>query len=160
MKVPGGGFDQCYNAQAVVAANMVQASNDNSQLEPMLARHADAGYFSAANVAACDAAGIAALIAMGRQPHHCTPAECFAPAPPAPENPTPVAAEAHWLKTPEGKKLYALCKQTPEPVFGIIKSVLGFRQFLLRGLAQVRGEWSPVTMAWNLKRIFVLSHPG
>ena len=99
MKVPGGGFDQCYNAQAVVAANMVQASNDNSQLEPMLARHADAGYFSAANVAACDAA----LIAMGRQPHHCTPAECFAPAPPAPENPTPVAAMVHWLKTPEGK---------------------------------------------------------
>ena len=67
---------------------------------------------------------------------------------------------AHWLKTPEGKKLYALRKQTPEPVFGIIKSVLGFRQFQLRGLAQVRGEWSLVTMAWNLQRMFVLSHPG
>ena len=66
---------------------------------------------------------------------------------------------AHWLKTPEGKKLYALRKQTPEPMFGIIKSVLGFRQFLLRGLAQMRGERSLVTMAWNLKRMFVLSHP-
>ena len=57
---------------------------------------------------------------------------------------------AHRLKTPEGKKLYALRKCMPEPVFGIIKSVLGFRQFLLRGLQNVRGEWSLVTMAWNL----------
>ena len=63
---------------------------------------------------------------------------------------------AHRLKTPEGKKLYALRKQTPEPVFGIIKSVLGFRQFLLRGLDSVRGEWSLVTMAWNIKRMFAL----
>jgi hypothetical protein len=43
-------------------------------------------------------------------------------------------------------------------VFGIIKSVLGFRQFSLRGLDKVRGEWSLVTMAWNLKRMFVLAH--
>ena len=56
----------------------------------------------------------------------------------------------------EGSTLYALRKQTPEPVFGIIKSVLGFRQFLLRGLDDVRGEWSLVTMAWNLKRMFAL----
>ena len=63
---------------------------------------------------------------------------------------------AHRLKTPEGKQLYALRKQVPEPVFGIIKSVLGFRQFLLRGLDCVRGEWSLVTMAWNMKRMFAL----
>lgn len=63
---------------------------------------------------------------------------------------------AHRLKTAEGKKLYALRKQVPEPVFGIIKSVLGFRQFLLRGLDSVQGEWSLVTMAWNLKRMFTL----
>jgi hypothetical protein len=50
-----------------------------------------------------------------------------------------------------------LRKQTPEPVFGIIKSVLGFRQFLLRGLDNVRGEWRIVTMAWNIKRMFVLA---
>ena len=62
----------------------------------------------------------------------------------------------HRLATPEGKKLYGRRKHTPEPVFGIIKSVLGFRQFLLRGLDKVRGEWSLVTMAWNMKRIFVL----
>jgi hypothetical protein len=64
---------------------------------------------------------------------------------------------AHRLATPEGKKLYARRKHTPEPVFGVIKSVLGFRQFLLRGLDKVRGEWSLVTMAWNLKRIFALN---
>ena len=56
---------------------------------------------------------------------------------------------AHRLATPRGKKLYALRKQTPEPVFGIIKSVLGFRHFSLRGLDNVRGEWSLVTMAWK-----------
>jgi len=108
------------------------------------------------NVAACEAAGIEPLIAMGRQPHHQPLAERFADTPPAPENPTPVEAMAHRLKTPEGRKLYALRKQTPEPVFGIIKSVLGFRQFLLRGLDKVRGEWSLVTMAWNIKRMFTL----
>jgi hypothetical protein len=63
---------------------------------------------------------------------------------------------AHRLRTPQGKALYALRKHTPEPVFGIIKSVLGFRQFLLRGLEGVRGEWKLVTMAWNLKRMFAL----
>ena len=60
------------------------------------------------------------------------------------------------LKDCVGKKLYARRMRTPEPVFGIIKSVLGFRQFLLRGLDKVRGEWSLVTMAWNMKRIFAL----
>ena len=64
---------------------------------------------------------------------------------------------AHRLKTPEGKKLYGLRKQTPEPVFGIIKSALGFRQFLLRGLENVRGEWNLVTVAWNIKRMFALA---
>ena len=63
---------------------------------------------------------------------------------------------AHRLRTPEGKKLYALRKQTPEPVFGIIKFVLGFRQFSLRGIEKVRGEWRLVTMAWNIKRMFAL----
>ena len=97
------------------------------------------------------------LIAMGRQPHHPPLAERFADPPPASKNPTPVEAMAHRLKTPEGRKLYSLRKQIPEPVFGIIKSVLGFRQFLLRGLDKVGGEWSLVTMAWNIKRMFTLS---
>ena len=82
--------------------------------------------------------------------------ERFAEAPPAPENPTPVEAMVHRLQTPEGKKLYAKRKCIPEPVFGIIKSALGFRQFLLRGLENVQGEWSLVTTAWNVKRMFNL----
>ena len=178
MPVAGGGFEQCYNAQAVVtadsmlviAADVVQAPNDKQQIEPMLNQIgglpdslgkaerllADTGYFSAANVAACEAAGIAPLIAMGRQPHHPPVGEFFCDDPLAPENPTPVEAMAHRLKTRAGRELYALRKQIPEPVFGIIKSVMGFRQFLLRGIDKVRGEWRLVTMAWNLKRMFVL----
>jgi len=179
MPVAGGGFDQCYNAQAAVAAgsllvvatDVVQAPNDKNQLEPMLgkidalpeelgkAEHllADAGYFSAGNVEACEKAGVEPVIAMGRQPHHPPLSERFEKAPEAPKDPTPVEAMAHKLKTPAGRALYALRKQTPEPVFGIIKSVLGFRQFSLRGLEKVRGEWSLVTMAWNLKRMFALA---
>jgi transposase len=181
MPVAGGGFDQCYNAQAavaagsllVVAADVVQAANDKQQVVPMVEKLqalpeelgkpevllADTGYFSAANVDACEAAQIVPMIANGRQPHYPPLADRFAPAPEAPKNPTPVEAMAHRLKTPDGKALYALRKQTPEPVFGIVKEVLGFRQFLLRGLESARGEWSMVTMAWNLKRMFALSLP-
>ena len=179
MPVAGGGFEQCYNAQAVVAAGsllvvaaqVVQAPNDKQQIEPMLERIgalpedlgkpetllADNGYFSDANVTLCAAANIEPLIAQGRQSHHPSLRERFAVAPAAPANPTPLEAMAHRLLTPEGKKLYALRKQTPEPVFGIIKSAMGFRQFLLRGLDNVQGEWSLVTMAWNMKRMFALA---
>ncbi|WP_157792631.1 transposase, partial [Thiomicrospira microaerophila] len=59
----------------------------------------------------------------------------------------------HTLKTQEGRKRYALRKQTIEPVFGIIKSVMGFRTFSLRGLEAVKGEWSLVCLAWNIKRM-------
>jgi transposase len=178
MPVAGGGFEPCYNAQAavtagsllVIATDVVQATNDKQQLAPMLSKLAalpadlgkpetllaDTGSFSAANVEVCGAAGIAPLIALGREAHHPSLVERFAAAPPAPDDPTPVEAMAHRLKTPEGRKLYAQRKHTAEPVFGIIKSVLGFRQFLLRGLDKVRGEWNLVTLAWNLKRMFAL----
>ena len=106
------------------------------------------------------AAEVDPLIAMGRQPHYPPLAERFAAVPPPPNNPTPLEAMAHRLKTPEGKTLYALRKQTPEPVFGIIKSALGFRQFLLRGLDNVRGEWNLVTMAYNMKRLFMFALAG
>ena len=182
MPVAGGGFEQCYNAQAAVAADsllvvatdVVQAPNDKQQLVPMLGQLAalpaelgtadtllaDNGYFSAANVEACVAGAIEPLIALGREAHYPSLDQRFAAAPPAPEHPTPVEAMAHRLQTPRGRALYALRKQTPEPVFGIIKSVLGFRQFLLRGLDAVRGEWKLVTMAWNLKRMFALRPAG
>jgi transposase len=179
MPVAGSGFEQAYNAQAavatgsmlVVAADVVQAANDKQQIEPTLEQLArlpeplgtpdtllaDSGYFSAANVTACAEANIAPLIALGRERHHPSWRERFAAAPPAPDNPTPLAAMGHRLATPEGKRLYALRKQTPEPVFGIIKSVMGFRQFSLRGLEKVKGEWNLVTMAWNIKRMFALA---
>jgi len=203
MPVAGGGFEQCYNAQVVVAADsllviatdVVQAPNDKQQLQPMLDKLealpenlgkpetllADNGYFSAANVEACQKAGVTPLIAMGREAHYPSLAERLASTPaadaPKPADqklddqesddsnladqkvkvPTPVETMAQHLKTSEGRKLYAQRKYTPEPVFGIIKSVLGFRQFLLRGVENVRGEWSLVTMAWNLKRMFALT---
>jgi len=179
MPVAGGGFEQCYNAQAVVAAgsllviaaDVVQAPNDKQQLAPMLDKIADLpdefgkvgelladhGYFSEANVNACAAAGIDPVIAMGREAHHPSLDERLAGSPPPPQNPSPLQAMNHRLQTSEGKKRYALRKQTPEPVFGIIKSVMGFRQFLLRGLDRVRSEWKLVTMAWNMKRMFALA---
>src|SRR6201998_2028399 len=182
MPVAGGGCEQCYNAQAAVAAgsllvmatDVVQAPNDKGQVEPMLEKIealpeeldkvenllADTGYFSADNVEACEKAGVVPVIAMGRQPHYLPLSERFAPAPEAAKEPTPCEAMPHLLKTAAGRALYALRKRTPEPVFGIIKSVLGFRQFSLRGLEKVRGEWSLVTMAWNLKRMFVLAPTG
>src|SRR2546423_1613964 len=114
MPVAGGGFEQCYNGQAVVAAGsllvvaaeVVQAANDKQQLQPMLNKLAvlpgalgnvetllaDNGYFSVANVTACAAAGIDPLIAMGRQPHYPSLAARFEDTPPPPENLTPVEA--------------------------------------------------------------------
>jgi len=179
MPVAGGGFEQCYNAQAVVAADsllvvaaqVVQAPNDKQQIEAMLERIealpealgrpqtmlADNGYFSEANVELCAATQIEPMIALGRQPHHPSLSERFAKTAPAPQNPTPLEAMRHRLQTPAGRRLYALRKQIPEPVFGIIKSAMGFRQFLLRGLDRVQGEWSLVTMAWNMRRMHALS---
>ena len=63
----------------------------------------------------------------------------------------------HRLKTKAGKALYAKRKSTVETVFGIIKEVLGFRQFHLRGREAAEGEWNLVCMAWNLKRMYALS---
>ena len=180
MPGPGGGFEQAYNAQAavatgsllVVATDVVQAANDKEQIAPTLAALAalaeglgkpeallaDSGYFSNANVRACAKAGIAPLIALGRERHNLAWQDRFAEAPPAPDSPTPLEAMAHRLASPEGRQLYALRKQTPEPVFGIIKSIIGFRQFSLRGLQKVKGEWNLVTMAWNVKRMFALGY--
>ena len=191
MPVAGGGFEQAYNAQALVAADsllvvtndVVQAPNDKRQIEPALeaqgavrttdmggtASTSDMGQaiarwarprpcFSEANVNACAEAEIAPLITPGRERHHLSWKDRFAGAPPPPENPTPLEAMTHRLATPEGRQLYALRKQTPEPVFGIIKSAMGFRQFSLRGLDKVTGEWNLVTLAWNIKRMFTLQY--
>ena len=178
MKVAGGGFEQCYNAQAVVdtesmlilAPHVTQACNDKEQVEPMVAKVqanpeglnrpdtwlADTGYYSAKNVAVCLAAKFEPLIAVKRDEHHPDWRDRFTEPLPLADNASPVEVMKHRLKTRIGRAAYALRKQTVEPVFGIIKSVMGFRQFLLRGLDNVKNEWTLVCLAWNLKRMAVL----
>jgi len=180
MKVAGDGFDQCYNAQAmvdtetmlVVVSEVTTAANDKQQVEPMLKKLralpaglnapvtllADTGYFSADNVDTCHQAGIEPLIAVGREGHHPHWKERFTEPAPLIADASAVDTMKHTLKTQAGKKRYALRKQTVEPVFGIIKSVMKFRQFMLRGLINVGHEWTLVCLAWNLKRLAVL-HP-
>ena len=178
MPTSGGGFGQCYNAQAavdtdtmqVVVAHVTQASNDKRQIVPTLDKVAalpealgqvetllaDTGYFSAANVRACEANDIVPLLSMKRESHHLPVLERFAADTAAPQTDDPVDRMAHRLTTQAGRALYGLRKQTVEPVFGIIKRVMGWRQMSMRGLDKARGEWSLVTMAWNIKRLHVL----
>jgi acetyl esterase/lipase len=178
MPVSGGGFEQCYNAQAgadaatmlVVAATVTQAPNDKQQVKPILqvlqaqatqlgtatTLIADTGYCSESNVNACEDAGIVPLIAMARQEHHPHFSARFTEPAPLAGDATPLQAMKHRLATQAGRAAYALRKQTVEPVFGIIKSVMGFGQFSLRGLRKVTGEWNLVCLAWNIKRMAVL----
>ena len=178
MPSSSGGFDQSYNAQAavdtetmlVVSAHLTQATNDKREVCPALERltllpqglgtatHllADTGYFSAANVTACEAAKIEPMIAMQRQGHHRPVFERFAADTPAPDTIDPVHKMAHRLTTKAGRALYGLRKQTVEPVFGIIKQTMGWRRMSMRGLDAAKGEWTLVTMAWNVKRLRVL----
>ena len=178
MPLAGGGFEQAYNAQAavdtgsllVVALDVTQACNDKEQGVPMLEQLAtlpdslgqakqllaDTGFYSARNAGACEARGIDPFIAVKRDEHHPAPHERFTEPAALAAEATPAQAMAHKLKTKAGRALYALRKQTVEPVFGIIKSVLGFRQFSLRGLKKVTGEWTLVCLAWNLKRMAVV----
>ena len=178
MKVAGGGFEQCYNAQAVVdtesmlvmVAQVTNAANDKEQVAPMVEKVQalpeglnqpdtlliDSGYFSEKNVETCEAAKITPLIAPGREGHHPGWRDRFTEPEPLAADATPVEKMKHTLKTKAGRALYALRKQTVEPVFGIIKSVMGFRQFLMRGLDNAQTEWTLVCLAWNLKRMAVL----
>ncbi len=117
---------------------------------------ADTGYFSEANVKCCEADSIIPYIPEGRQGHNEQLHQRCAADPPEPEQPNAVEAMAHRLKTRKGKAIYAQRKSTVETVFGIIKHVQGFRQFLLRGLDTVGGEWSLVCIGWNLKRLHAL----
>jgi hypothetical protein len=154
----------------VVAQDVVQDANETAncaddaktlhvakmlgKVETLLA---DNGYFSEANVSHCKTAKIALLISLGSEQHHLGWKERFGEADAAAGKPSPMQAMAHRLATREGKWLYALRKQIPEPVFGIIKSVMGFRQFSLRGLHKIKGEWNWVTLAWNVRRMFTLA---
>ena len=174
------GFQQTYNAQAaveiesrlVVGAAVTDAPNDKEQLVPTLGAVSpvieslgavliDSGFYSAAAVAAAEQSheGRPApkiYAATGRQSHGRSVAQLEQRAdPPAPgADASAQEIMAHRLATRAGRKLYAQRKQTIEPVFGIIKAALGFRRFSLRGLAKVRTEWTLVTLAYNLKRLF------
>jgi len=178
MPVSGGSFEQAYNAQAamdastmlVVATGLTQAPSDKEQVAPMLATLkaqaqtlgvvacliADTGFSSEKNIRACGKARIEPLIAAARDEHHPHWRERHSEPTPLPDHVAPMQTMAHRLKTKAGRAAYALRKQTVEPVFGIIKSVLGFRQFALRELNKVSGEWSLVCLAWNVKRMAVL----
>jgi len=178
MPVSSGGFDQSYNAQAavdtksklIVAAHITQQSNDKQELKPTLKNLADlprelgsatefladSGYYSEANVNACEDAGITPYIAVDRQSHNQSPWDRFKEPPLLPEDADSVTTMKHRLKTRAGKAVYALRKVTSEPVFGIIKAVMGFRSFMLRGKEAVAGEWNLTCMAYNIKRMHAL----
>lgn len=178
MPTSGGGFVQGYNAQATVdmdsmlliGQHITQHTNDKQEVESALAeldklpeelgevkRAAfDNGYFSESNVKLLVGKNIQPFIASGREQHNQILEERFAEPPEIPKDATPVTAMRHRMKTEVGKKFYAKRKSTIEPVFGIIKEVMGFRRFMLRGLEAVKGEWTLVCMAFNLKRLCAL----
>ena len=173
------GFEQAYNAQAsvdlatllIIGQHVSQNPNDKQEVAPALEvlsrlpdalgriekAAADSGYFSKDNTQQFEKSGIEPYMPSGRQHHNPTLEERFAKAPEAPKDPDSVDAMAHRMKTEAGKKFYAQRKSTVEPVFGIIKEVMGFRRFMLRGVDAVQGEWVLVCMAFNLKRLCVLS---
>jgi hypothetical protein len=151
----------------VVTTSVTQDPNDKRQIAPALNRIAalpkalgqvdtllaDSGDFSQANVQASVAQGIAPPIPPNRAHHHVPLAERFAADAPAPPGGDALSGMLWRLKTAAGRAAYAKRKSTVEPVFGIVKHVLGFRQFSLRGIENVAGEWRLVALAWNLKRM-------
>jgi transposase len=179
MPTSGGGFEQAYNAQAgvdtasklIVSAHVTQQPNDKQELAPTLKNLAalpeelgtateliaDSGYFSETNVIACEGNKITPYIAADRQQHNQLLWDRFTEPPPPPDNADCMTKMKHRMKTKDGKEVYARRKVTSEPVFGIIKAVMGFRSFLLRGYEAVKGEWNLVCIAFNIKRLHILT---
>ncbi len=178
MKTSNKGFDQCGNAQAVaneqqiiIAADVTDQANDVRQTVPMMdqtianlddagvtenikALTADAGYFSEDNMDAVDSNERIddAFIATGRQKHNDKVPD--APKGRPPKDLTPKQKMARRNRTQKGKEEYARRKVIIEPVFGQIKGGLGFRNFLLRGLEKMKGEWKLVCLTHNLLKLF------
>lgn len=178
MKTSNKGFDQCGNAQAVanedqiiVAADVTDQANDSRQVEPMVeqtienldevgveenigAFTADAGYFSEENVNSLEANERIdeAYIATGRLKHHEQVPD--APQGRPPKDLTTKEKMARKLRTKKGRAEYARRKAIVEPPFGQIKHCRGFRQFLLRSLDSMRGEWTLVCLTHNLLKVF------
>ena len=179
----GSGFEQSDNAQAVVEIDsrliagqtLTDAPNDKQQLVPTLASIpeelgkpvrslTDSGFYSEAAVAAIEAPGAnglpetEVLAAVSRTGHHRSVADLEKQDDPPPPGPGATAREQmiYRTSTKAGKTLYKQRQQTVEPVFGIIKSVMGFRQFLLRGKEKVSLEWSLVSLAYNMRRLHMI----
>ena len=169
MPVSGGGFEQAYNAQAsvdmetmlIVGNHVSQQTNDKQEVEPALTQldklpeslgkvekaALDSGFFSEHNSNCFETKEIEPYIASGRHSHNLSLEERLTPPPSPPINPDAVTAMEHRLKTEAGKQFYGKRKSTVEPVFGMIKEVMGFRRFMLRGLEAVTGEWTLVCIA-------------
>jgi transposase len=170
----GDGFVQAYNAQGavdcasllVVDVDVSQCPTDQTLLEPAIARLkrlpnelgnvteviADAGYFSRSNLEACERQNLTPYISAGRE-RHAGGLGRFREPPPLPKDASANERLYHRMRTTEGRKIYGQRKATIEPTFGTIKSVHGFRQFSLRGLEKVSGEWQIMGSAYNLKRM-------
>jgi hypothetical protein len=165
------GFDQHYNVQVAVDQNnlfIVGCTLSNhpvdtyeaiptvdaipSEIGQPKAAALDKIYFSPNNIQDLEARNIDPFIATGREPHHKSWQARFAK---TPEPPSDDASPIVQIEI--GKAIYGLRKSTVEPVIGIIKEVLGFRQFSLRGLGAAAGEWCLVCLAWNLKRLHKLA---
>ena len=171
------GFDQHYNAQVavdqesllIVGHSLSNHANDQAEVAPTVASippavgtpgaaALDHGYFSAANIETLESCGIDPYIATGREAHHPSWEAYFAGVPDPPcADASPKEKMAYKLKTVVGQALYRLRKCTVEPVIGIVKEVLGFRQFSLRGEAAAGGEWCLVCLAFDLKRLHSLT---
>jgi transposase len=170
------GFDQHYNVQAaveqnsmlIVATSLSNHPNDKKEAEPTLqalpaelgtpnAVALDNGFFSEANICIIEGYGIQPYIATGREAHRKDLNVLLGKLPqvPAPDA-SPKEKMAYKLATEIGQAIYRLRKCTVEPVIGIIKEIMGFRQFSLRGLKKVAGEWCLVCLAFNLKRMHIL----
>jgi len=173
-----GGFDQHYNVQVavdqdyrlIVAPGLSNHTTDRQEALPTVdaipaglgrpkAAALDNGYWSPDNVEGFLQRGIEPYIATGRNPHHGSWQSYFQekPQPPA-EDASAKEKMAYKLRSEIGRAIYRLRKSTVEPVIGIIKEVLGFRQFSLRGLSAVTGEWALVCLAFNLKRLHTLHY--
>ena len=178
MPVSGGGYEQCYNAQAVVAegtmlvmaAFVTQASNDKLLpcWKPLLKLPKACLLWKLyCSIRATTARLMLMYVTQEEWTRTLQPVvrtiiltqiERFKEPPPLPEGATPVQKMAHKLKTIVGRKMYALRKQTVEPVFGIIKSIMGFRQFSMRGLETAENEWNMVCLSSRVRQLRLLTN--
>ena len=177
MPISGGGYMQAYNAQAsvehdsrlIVHQHVTQNVNDKREILPTLqwlkenpslmptSMLADAGYYSDENVKLCEDKKITPYISFGKEQHNQPLEDRFREPQELPKDATDIEKMKYRLQTKEGKVIYALRKSMVEPVFGVIKHVMGFRQFMLRGFEKSQGEWSLMCIAYNLKRLHTIT---